>query len=320
MLKEDIHKAFETVRPDEDAKKRMLKNIRSCIPPDSAGKEKKMIKKYTKRSLRVAVVLAAVLIMTMAVCAAGFLRLKNLSIGKEKIEDETHQEQEVDMISLSGYADSPEHQACVEWNKFLEEYDADDAILSSIGNSPTGLEEEYGEYLCYTQEMADKIDEICETYQLSKLKGFQIAESYEELCSLAQTGDFFGNPSKNVKLEDYGGYVYADGSFHIEGNAILSGESLCTTDYQIIRSMKGTFHPAMLNVWDMDQYREWTYRTGNGEELLLANSSTKALIIAEREKSFVVVNLLGNIMSGNFDVSDEMLQNLAETFDFSAIP
>ena len=258
--------------------------------------------------------------MTTAVCAAGFLGLKDLGVGKEKIEDETHQEQEADMISLSGYADSPEYQACAKWNEFLEEYDADETILSSIGNAPTGLEEEYGAYLCYTQEMADKIDAICETYQLSKLEGFQFAESYDDLCALAQVGDFLSGSSQHAKLEYHGGYAYTDGTFLTEGNAILAGESLCTTDYQFMRSMKGTFHPVMLNVGDMDQYREWTCWTSTGEELLLANSSTKALIIAERKRSFVVVNVLGNIMSGSFDVSDEMLQNLAETFDFSAIP
>ena len=71
-----------------------------------------------------------------------------------------------DLLSLAGVEGSPEHEADVEWQEFLESYDQDESILAAVGNSPTGFEEEYGEYLCYRQEMADKIEEICEKYGL----------------------------------------------------------------------------------------------------------------------------------------------------------
>ena len=54
--------------------------------------------------------------------------------------------------------------------------------------------------------------------------------------------------------------------------------------------------------------------------MLLANSSSKALIIAERDNSFIVVNVLGDLRSDTFEMSDEMLEELANLFDFSAIP
>jgi len=68
--------------------------------------------------------------------------------------------QMVDVISLVGYADTPEARAVAEWQAFLSTYDQDEAIIRAIGNSPTGFEEKYGTYLVYTQEMADKLDEI----------------------------------------------------------------------------------------------------------------------------------------------------------------
>lgn len=42
--------------------------------------------------------------------------------------------------------------------------------------------------------------------------------------------------------------------------------------------------------------------------MLLANSDSKALILAEREQSFLVVNVLGNFASNTFEISDEMLE------------
>ena len=43
------------------------------------------------------------------------------------------------------------------------------AIISEIGNSPTGFEERYGHYLVYTQEMADKLEEIIAKYDKRSL-------------------------------------------------------------------------------------------------------------------------------------------------------
>ena len=76
----------------------------------------------------------------------------------------------VDVISLSGYLDTPESKALAEWNAFTESYDADGSIIASIGNQPTGFEETYGLYLVYTQEMADKLEEILAKYNLRDRK------------------------------------------------------------------------------------------------------------------------------------------------------
>ena len=65
---------------------------------------------------------------------------------------------QMDSITLSGYADTPESRATAEWQTFLEGYDPDGSILKEIGNSPTGLEERYNFYQAYNREMADKLD------------------------------------------------------------------------------------------------------------------------------------------------------------------
>lgn len=342
MMKDEIYKVYETMEPDEAARRRMLKNI--C----SAALQKEFVKKEKKRSMKkqsaklgfrlAAGVVAGCLLIGTAAYAVYYFGLKDMGTGKTKVPDlsvsveepgdvnpedisEDIPEIEVDMISLAGIEGSPEHKADVEWQEFLESYDQDESILATVGNNPTGFEEEYGEYLCYSQEMADKIDDICEKYGLQKLSGFELPEDYEGLCSSAEVGDFLGGSTEDAEAVYIAGWFYADGSFNVDGSAVISGSSFVTTDYQLSRTMKGTFHGTILNVWDMDGYREWNYTTKNGESVLLAtNGSTKALIIVERENSFVTINVLGDIMKGTFGIGEEELEKLAEAFDFSVIP
>ncbi len=152
------------------------------------------------------------------------------------------------------------------------------------------------------------------------MKGLRLAEDYNDLCSKAGIGDICSDISENVKWDFYGGYLYEDGTFHMEGRAKYKGQELCVTDYQLMRTMKGSFNPVTLNVGVIEEYREKNYFTKNEENVLLANSSTKALIIAEREESYIVVNVLGDLASDSFQVSDEMLEELADAFDFSVVP
>lgn len=338
MMRDEIYKVYKNMEPDEAARERMLKNIRS------AALQKEFVKKEKKRSMKkqsaklgfrfAAGVVAGCLLIGTAAYAVYYFGLKDMGTGTERVPDlsvsgeepedvnpEDIPQIEVDMISLAGIVGSPEHEADVEWQVFLESYDQDESILATVGNNPTGFEEEYGEYLCYSQEMADKIDEICEKYDLQKLTGFELPENYEGLCSGAGVGDFLGSSAKDAEAVYIAGGFYADGSFEFDGSAVIRGSSFVTTDYQFSRAMKGTFHGTNLNVWDLEGYREWNYTTKNGESVLLAtDGSTKALIIVERENSFVTINVLGDIWEGTFGIGEEELEKLAEAFDFSVIP
>lgn len=335
MLKDEIYRVYENMKPDEAARERMIKNIRNAaMQKEFTEKEKKrnMRKKSAKFGFRLATgAVAGCLLIGTAAYAAYYFSLRDMGAGKEEVLDlpmnfeETGVEEiplkEVDMISLAGLAGSPEHEADVEWREFLDSYDQDESILDTVGDDLTGFEEEYGEYLCYSQEMADKIDEICEKYNLQKLKGFTLPEDYEGLCSGAGVGDFLKGTSDDAKAKYISGWFYADGSFDYDGNAVIGGSSPVTTDYQFSRAMKGTFQGTGLNVGNLEEYKEWNYTTKNGENLLLAtNGTTKALIIADKEKSFVTVNVLGDILGGSFGIGEEELEKLAEAFDFSVIP
>ncbi|MDE7251023.1 MAG: hypothetical protein K2N82_14320, partial [Lachnospiraceae bacterium] len=261
-------------------------------------------------------------------------RLHNLHLGKETVLDLSRRDElpeevskedipqkEVDIITLGGMAGSPEYSACSEWRTFLDGYDVDGALFSEIGNGFAGLGEYELVYNCYTQDMVDKVDEICEKYELSRLQGLTIMDDYATLCKQANIGDICTGVDGNVRWEFCGGYLYDDGTFAMEGRVAWKGSSLlCVTDYQFERTMKGSFNPVTLNVGEIEGYREWEYSCKNGQTVLLANSSLKALIIAERDNSFIVVNVLGDLSPDTFEMSDEMLEELADLFDFSAIP
>lgn len=238
----------------------------------------------------------------------------------EKETSVTEQEtpQQENNASLEALMNSAEYQACAEWWDFCEGYDTDSSILAQAGNEPVEAGYEYEAYNCYAAEMEKKIDEICEKYKLSKLSGFQSADDYSELCRKAGVGDFCEMSSENVKQTVLSGYLY-DGAFLMEGSAILACSSISEVSYQFVRVLKGYFTSAYLNFGNLTQYDIREYTTKNEEKVFFAGGAgTNTYIIAEREKSFIVITILGD-MSDITDVNDERLELMANAFAFAEI-
>ncbi len=209
---------------------------------------------------------------------------------------------DTDMISLQGFAGSPEYQAALAWAEFLHGYDRDGAVLSSVGNGPTPWDEKYNYngYTVYSQEMADTIESIAAEYGLT-LHGSRTTASIDELY------EHFG---KFSTAEKWRGYYFDDGTFQCD----------CTfdgIDYQIRRCMKGVLDIVSLNIFDAEQYEQWEYTTACGKTVLLAFGPEKSLILAESEQSFTVVNVLsgrdGAILGGSISAAE--LEALADSFD-----
>ena len=209
---------------------------------------------------------------------------------------------DVDMISLQGYANSPEYQAALAWAEFEHDYDRDGKILDSVGNDPTPWDEKYGHngYTVYSQEMADKIDEIAAQYGLTLHSGFRFADDMAELY--ARFGQF-------GKMSNGAGYYYDDGTFSCDCN--FNG-----FNYQLRRCMKGVLDTVSLNITDAEQYEQWEYTAACGETVLLALGPSKALILAESEQSFVVVNVLSGT---DYGLTVEDVQALADSVNFSIL-
>lgn len=315
-----LHCSESTVRNQLLRGRRLLKKNSMC---------------HAKTGVILAAVLAGSLLVTSTVYAVYTYGLRDLHLGKENVLDLSKRDElpeevsekdipqkEVDIITLGGIAGSPEYSACSEWREFLAGYDTDGAMLSKIGNGFAGFGEYEFVYHCYTQDMVDKVDEICEKYELSKLQDRAVVEDYVTLCRQTNIGDICTSVDENVTWDFGSAYMYDDGTFSMDGRVSWNSSSIpCVTDYQFERTMKGSFNPVTLNVGEIGEYREWDYVTGSGQVVLLANSSSKALIIVNRDTSLIVVNVLGDLLSDDtFEMSDEMLEELANLFNFSAIP
>jgi len=243
----------------------------------------------------------------------------NMEETGEQIKESLEETANITAISSQfPFTDSPEFQACAEWNKFLDGYDTDGAILAQVDNEPIAGYK-YEHYFCYSEEMEHKIDEICEKYSLSLLSGFQVVDSYSDLLDKSGIGGFCAD-SESAKHNTLCGYLYSDGSFMIEGTVTLAGSSMCEASYQFAHNAKGTFNPAYLNYGDYTGYSVREYTTKKGENVyIICKTDENAHILAETDKSYISIGVLGDL-SGISDVNDERLELFADAFDFSVIP
>ena len=224
-----------------------------------------------------------------------------------------------DFVSLSGWGDTPESRALAEWEAFLEDYDRDGSIIAGIGNEPTGFEDRYGFYLVYTQEMADKLEEIIAKYGLKLHRWME--DVLPETWPTA-VGDFF---KENVT--PYSGYIYENGTFRFDGDAELGAGELKgygTIEYQFSRSVKGTFDDVVLNIGDLSDFEEWGYQTEDGTSVTLGlGARNRSLILADLGDSFVLVNVLtgreGDDTFSSGAIGWAELEALADSFVYSAL-
>jgi len=286
---------------------------------------KRSYRGVAKKAAGIAAALVLLAGLGLTAYAANLFGLRDMLLPQQEVNppiavgntENEQQSEQVDMISLTGYGNTPESKAVAEWQAFLSAYDQDGTILESLGSDPTGFEEEYGLYLVYTQEMADKLDEITAKYALKRHTAM-LDDLYtdEALCDQVG-GDFMG---ENRACSTY---MYEDGTFKFDGEIDLEGYG--TLNYQFLRCVRGSFTDIILNITNVNDYTEWGYITKSGVPVTLALSPHKALIIADLPDSFVTVNVLAGTQTPTDDVFSsgpfltENLERLADSFDFGVL-
>ena len=279
-------------------------------------------KRNLRRIFTLAAALCALAVLSIAAAATGFFGLRNILLSEKGSVSVTDGDgvvvpgeyEQRDFVSLSGWQNTPESRALTEWRAFSDSYDQDGAIIAEIGNSPTGFEDRYGLYLVYTQEMADKLEEIIAKYNLRLHT--RLEDVMPETWSAA-VGDFC---RENVM--PYSGYIYENGTFRFDGEADLEGYGYI--EYQFSRSVRGAFDDVALNIGDVSDFREWTHETSDGTPVTLGlGAKNRSLILADLGDSFVLVNVLtGEAGDDTFScgpIGREELEALADSFDFSAL-
>lgn len=172
------------------------------------------VKKKVVTTVLVAAVVTAMGATAYAAITGGIgpLSFGRSSWGPSIEEDIKHSMPPREEWSLQGYPDTPEYKASAEWNKFEQSYDRDGKILDEADaeQKRTGIDpfgEKYGSYLIYSQEMADKVDEITAKYNLKLHTGF---DDGDEKRLEEKVGDIFND---NITG---GAYFYDDGTFQMD--------------------------------------------------------------------------------------------------------
>lgn len=270
---------------------------------EAAPGKRKRRGRISRMLIIAAACLGLLLAMTAVAYAANWFGLRDLLL--PPITDNTQKENKAH-ISLAGYQGSPEWQALAEWQTFISEYDPDGAIYQDTHGQLDSSFARYSCYRVYSREMADKMEEIAAKYGLKlHTTSFNLQE-HPELLELL--GDFMGGNG------GYYTYMYEDGTFQADGTADF--EDIGAWDFQLLRSVRGTFHDAMLDIGDISEYQEVSYETACGVSVTLAFGKCKVLILADLGDSFVTVNIPYGSDSG---IKQSHLEALADSINFAAL-
>ena len=287
-----------------------------------------MRKRSTKRMWLIASIIA--LILCLVGCAVAYvLSLGNMILGTEFIEDRTGVTEPRTQLSLQGFVGSNSYQAAKEWFDFLQSYDPDGAIEFSDEAYSVEFPEDYQFYQLYSVEMKDKLDEICQKYDLELLGPVLVDVTADDMFrELGIKGILREDAQAEIEWSQGGpGYFFRNGTFEVECYITLTGENNPWPFDNLISFRchnKNSFDAVFLSMTDPTQFDQWNYTTSNGVEVLLVMGPDGALIVADIGDYFITVGGIettaGNILDGEHTMTREGLEAYAEIFDFSIRP
>lgn len=261
---------------------------------------------------------AAIVVLGGTALATGFFGLREVEVDNPygEVGAATQQDgSESLLIALQGYPDSSEYKATAEWMAFLAGYDQDRALFRAAQENPPELDARYALYNVYTQEMADKLDEITEKYGLTLHCRMVTCPDVASLYASCGVDGFIRGDYK------VSGFAYDDGSFLFNGSD--ASEDGLVPAFQFGRYMKGVFSEVVLNVGDAGLYDAWEYVTGDGVCVYLYLGPEKCVLMADLPESFISVNVLAGSATAGPDgapvMTREKLEAFANTFDFTAL-
>lgn len=294
MKRRSVQKAYEHVRPDAEAKDRMLKNIllSSEIPP--TGKDERLMRKKMKPLVIAAIIALMVLMMGCAIVA---LNLQDMKIGEYTIgygeildsEGNVVKETEIvkDVISLQGYGDSPSIQAAREWFEFEQSYEvAWDEEREQFEQERSDMYDAYG---AYTQEMADKLEEIAAKYGLKLAGAEAVAQSYQSDIFFDALG-LEKLHREGAQAEYLGGYFYECGNFNMEFFLTLPDSHW---PHAVLANMrcngKDYLDTVYVSIPNINEVEQWNYTTAGGSDILIVMGKNFARFFCDREDAFISV-------------------------------
>ena len=256
------------------------------------------------KTFRKPLLIAAIigLLMLLIGCAAYFYSLQQLVVidhAKEVIavveEDISRNAMETvpetdagpvvaeQVLSLQGYEGSPAYLALQEWWEYAAEYTIQNPDLRFT--SDYQRPEAYIKYPCYSQDMVDKVDEICSKYGLHLLGKSTFITDADGMDANGLSGVL----SQKATPRCFYGHLYEDGSFVASGELEFSSDYEKAVQFQMHNIKKDAFYTVHLGLNNMSDYTQWNCKTADGYTALLALSDRTGLIFVENEARFVSI-------------------------------
>lgn len=277
--------------------------------------------------------IAAIVALTLLLvgCAVVYV----LSLTGMKIGQTTHVEPEhygpnwvvieetqttYDVLSVQSFSDSPNQRATREWIAYRDTFDTDyfmeipDEVRRSVPDT-------YSSYGCWTPEMMEKLDEIAQKYNL-KLLEESMGTNQDYVTIVVDTLKLHNllRQQSYADIEIKSAGIYQHGSYHL-GLRIVLDDSF-NWPYNVLAdlhySTRGYFDDYTITVRNLETIQEWEYTLPNGGTALLALDEETALILVEGEEGFFAMDF--DSQMGIDRVTPEMMERIADLFDFSMIP
>lgn len=269
------------------------------------------------------IVAVIVLSLMLIGCAAVILmRLDALQIDQQEYTKPMYYQEDGEtvpaaqaqqsVLSLQGIAGSPSMEASREWYEFEQSYDPDMTLMMAADQAGFVPPEAYQAYHVYTQEMIDKVDEICQKYNLQPAGKEVLVQLYQQEVFFQVLGlDGLLKTDSNAQISSGSGYFYACGNFQFAFDLTIDGAPLFAS---LRYAGKDYLDTVTLTMKDMGEAEEWNLTLEDGSTVLLVKIQNVGWIFRDREDAFLSLRLSSD------NLTKEKMEQAAHAVDFSLKP
>lgn len=291
--------------------------------------------------LRKPLLIAAVLALTLVLagCTVAYvLHLQDLHMGQreafvdswdENMEYQGRETVTEEVFTLSGLKGSPAYQGALAWFDFEKTYDPDYAILESLGTDRPTFPAKYDAYGIYTQEMADKLDEITEEYGLSLLGARVEGQSPKSLFRYFGVDDLLRQGSA-ATMDAFHAWAYESGGLSSNLFLRLPEETGWPYDTLCVYSLnpKNALCIDTFTKDEASQWKEWNYTTAGGDKVLILRGEDGVIswILCHRADAMVSLRVQSEHSAGSDEggkqhfestpMTDRQLEQVADSINW----
>jgi len=284
--------------------------------------------KKRPRFLLIAAIVALTLLL-VGCAAAILLNLDALRIGKQPYVEHARYNEEgektpasegvQDIISLQGIKGSPNQQAVQEWFQFCQDYDPEYKLWTGEFQAPP----EYSSYGAYTQEMVDKLTEICQKYDL-KPQGRGDTDQYAdwEMIHTALGIDGFLKDGAQAEERYDGGNFSECGNFDLFFHLRLTDpESSLEDEIFVDYLYRGKdYLDNRIAAIHSDKAQQWNLTLEDGTDILIVTDDERTYLLRDRVDAFISVSfptVWDRLDGTEGTISREDMERVARSIDFS---